>query len=381
MEKSNHISSNFKKFLIDFNEYARQNIYDPVYYRNTEIKRIIETLCRRTKNNVILLGFPGVGKTSIIEAIAQLIIENKVPSPLKDKRIYGVKMSTMLAGTSYRGEFEERAEQLLQEICNVKSILFIDEFHTIMKAGSTEGSIDFVNILKPYIARGNVQLIGATTFTEYANSIYLDKALDRRFHKVSINEPPEHITYLIIKKLKSRYEDFYKVIINNDAILEAIRLTKNDANSYFPDKAIDLIDLACSSLVMKNEFKYSDELIELEYKEDFYMNLIEDSLFKSIFQPSEIIDINAIKKAKQTITQKLEIDRKKFEEQKSKLRLVKSYFKEATAMYKQGYETKSKEIHEFILPSIKNDLHENKTELTKDFINSFYNKNYGRIYL
>ncbi|MCW3161792.1 AAA family ATPase [Chryseobacterium oryctis] len=378
MEKIRPNLSTIEKYAVNFNENAKQNLYDPVFYRNLEIKKIIETLCRRIKNNVILLGFPGVGKTAIIESIAQLIVDNEVPDALKDKKIYGIKMSTMLAGTSYRGEFEERAEQLLKEICNSNVILFIDELHTIMKAGASEGSVDFVNLLKPYIARGDIQLIGATTFMEYNNSIVLDKALDRRFHKITIDEPKDYITYLIIKKLKYRYEQFYKVLINDEAVLEAINLTKNHPDSYFPDKAIDLIDLACSSLVMNNEFKYSDELIELEYEEDFYTNLIEDPLFKNIFQTYDNIDINSIKKTKQKIIENFETNKRNFDEQKKKLRLVRSYIKEANAMHKQGYESKSTEILQVIVPSIMNDLQGNKTELTKDFINSFYNNNYGR---
>ncbi|RNA63615.1 AAA family ATPase [Chryseobacterium nematophagum] len=378
MENNRSIESSIEKYAINFNENAILKRYDPVFYRNIEIKKVIETLCRRIKNNVILLGHPGVGKTAIIECIAQMIVQNEVPDALKNKKIYGIKMSTMLAGTSYRGEFEERAEQLLKEICNSDVILFIDELHTIMKAGASEGSVDFVNLLKPFIARGDIQLIGATTFMEYSTSISLDKALDRRFHKITIEEPKDYITYLIIKKLKYRYEEFYKVLISDEAILEAIHLTRNIPDSYFPDKAIDLIDLACSSLVMDNEFRYSDQLIELEYQEDFHAHLIEDPLFKNIFKETNDIDILSLKKTKKRIIETFDINRKNFIEQKNKLKLLNTYKKEANSMKKQGYESKSTEILDVIVPSIINEIQENKIELTKDFINLFYTKKYGR---
>lgn len=372
-----HIS-NIDKYAVNFNELAKSNRYDPVFYKNIEIKKIIETLCRRVKNNVILLGHPGVGKTAIVECIAQMIVRNEVPDVLQNKKVYGIKMSTMLAGTSYRGEFEERAEELLKEVCRSEVILFIDELHTIMKAGASEGSVDFVNLLKPYIARGDIQLIGATTFMEYDSSIFLDKALDRRFHKVAIEEPEDYITYLIIKKLKHRYEEFYKVLINDEAVLEAVKLTKNIKDSYFPDKAIDLIDLACSSLVMSNEFKYSDTLIELEYKEDFHDNLNNDPLFRDIFKNKRDIDINEVKETKRKVIETFEANKKNFTEQKKKLKLLNSYIKEAGSMKKQGYDSKSEEILEVIIPSIMADIQARKVELTREFINLFYTNSYGR---
>lgn len=372
-----HISA-IDRYAVNFNENAKSNRYDPVFYRNIEIKKIIETLCRRIKNNVILLGHPGVGKTAIVECIAQMIVRDEVPDMLRNKKVYGIKMSTMLAGTSYRGEFEERAEELLKEIGRSEVILFIDELHTIMKAGASEGSVDFVNLLKPYIARGEIQLIGATTFMEYQSSVFLDKALDRRFHKVTIEEPEDYITYLIIKKLKHRYEEFYKILINDEAVLEAVKLTKNINDSYFPDKAIDLMDLACSSLVMSSEFKYSDALIELEYKEDFHDHLNNDPLFKDIFKHRNNIDIGSIKEAKKKITEAFESNKKKFTEQKKKLKLLNSYIKEASSMKKQGYDSKSEEILELIVPSIMSDIQDHKVELTKEFINLFYTQSYGR---
>ncbi|MBB4808304.1 ATP-dependent Clp protease ATP-binding subunit ClpA [Chryseobacterium defluvii] len=366
------------KYSIDFNNSARLKKYDPVFFRSSEIKKVIETLCRRIKNNVILLGHPGVGKTAIVECIAQMIVNDEVPEVLKNKKIYGIKMSNMLAGTSYRGEFEERAEQLLKEICNSEVILFIDELHTIMKAGASEGSVDFVNLLKPYIARGDIQLIGATTFVEYQHSILLDKALDRRFHKVTIEEPSDYITYLILKKIKYKYEAFYNILITDEAVLEAINLTKDIQDYYFPDKAIDLIDLACSSLVMDYEFLYSDEFIELEYKEELYTNLITDPLFKQIFETNHEIDILSVRNSKNIIIENFKINKKKIDEQKKNLKLVDSYLKEANAMKRQGYESKYEEILELIIPKIKEDLQNDKVELTKEFLTLFYTRSYGR---
>lgn len=378
------VNNSLKMSLIDqyatnFNENALSDKYDPVFYREDVTKKVIEALCRKNKRNVILLGYPGVGKTAIVESIAKMIVENNVPEILCKKKIYGIKMSALLAGTTYRGEFEERVENLLKEICNSKVILFIDEFHTIIKAGSSEGSIDFANLIKPYIARGDIQLIGATTFNEYQNSILLDKALDRRFNKITIDEPKVYITYLIIKKLKFRYESYYKILINDEAILEAINLTKNLRECYFPDKAIDLIDWACSSLVMKNEFLYSDEYIEFELQEDLQHHIKNDPLFKNIY--SGIINENEKLDFKTEKNKHLEIfhqNRNNFKIQKEQNHLINAYFKEAKSMKEQGYLSKSDEIINIIIPEIQNEISTKKVELTKDFINLFYHKNYER---
>lgn len=233
---------------------AKEGKLDPVIGRDAEITRIIEILSRRTKNNPVLIGEPGVGKTAVVEGLAQMIVDSKVPEVLKNKKVVSLDMSAMIAGAKYRGDFEERLKKSLNEIQqNGNIILFIDELHTIIGAGSAEGAMDAANILKPLLSRGEVQIIGATTLSEYRKYIEKDSALERRFQSVIVDEPSTEDTINILKRLKDKYEAHHKVKISEDAIEAAVNLSKRYINDRFlPDKAIDLIDEACSKIKLKS---------------------------------------------------------------------------------------------------------------------------------
>lgn len=233
---------------------AKEGKLDPVIGRDAEITRIIEILSRRTKNNPVLIGEPGVGKTAVVEGLAQMIVDSKVPEVLKNKKVVSLDMSAMIAGAKYRGDFEERLKKSLNEIKqNGNIILFIDELHTIIGAGSAEGAMDAANILKPLLSRGEVQIIGATTLSEYRKYIEKDSALERRFQSVIVDEPSTEDTINILKGLKDKYEAHHKVKISEDAIEAAVNLSKRYINDRFlPDKAIDLIDEACSKIKLKS---------------------------------------------------------------------------------------------------------------------------------
>ena len=237
----------------DLTNLARENKLDPVIGRSEEITRIIEILSRRTKNNPVLIGEPGVGKTAVIEGLAQIIIESKIPDILKDKRIVSLDMSSMIAGAKYRGDFEERLKKcLLESKKSGNVILFIDELHTIIGAGSAEGAMDAANILKPLLSRGDVQIIGATTLNEYRKHIEKDSALERRFQSVLIDEPSIQDTIKILHGLKDKYEAHHKVKIADESIISAVNLSVRYINDRFlPDKAIDIIDEACSKIKLK----------------------------------------------------------------------------------------------------------------------------------
>ena len=246
---------------------AKKCKLDPVIGREKEIERVIQILCRRTKNNPCLIGEPGVGKTAIAEGLAQKIADGDVPEILENKRVFALDLTGMVAGTKYRGDFEERIKTAIDEVINAGNIiLFIDEVHTIVGAGSAEGSTDAANILKPSLARGEFQLIGATTISEYRKNIEKDPALERRFQPVNVSEPTEEDTVLILKGLKDKYEAHHKVKITDGAIEAAVKLSSRYISDRFlPDKAIDLIDEA-SSRVRLNVCAAPPELKALEEK-------------------------------------------------------------------------------------------------------------------
>ena len=259
-----------EKYGKNLTEYAKQNKIDPVIGREKEIQRVIQILSRRTKNNPVLIGDPGVGKTAIIEGLALQIVEGTAPESIKNKRIYTLDMGSLLAGAKYRGEFEERIKQVIDEVVkNEDIILFIDELHTIIGAGATgEGSIDASNILKPTLARGEIQVIGATTIDEYRKHVEKDSALERRFQQVLIEEPSEEDTIKILKGLRPKYEEYHKVKITDEAIKSAVELSiRYITDRYLPDKAIDLIDEASSKVRLKKGNKLP-EIRELEDKID-----------------------------------------------------------------------------------------------------------------
>ena len=240
-------------FATDLNESAKQSKIDPVIGRDTEIQRVIQILSRRTKNNPVLIGEPGVGKTAIAEGLAQRIVTGNVPEILRNKRIISLSISSMLAGAKYRGEFEERLKKAIDEVQQHDDmIIFIDEIHTLVGAGATEGAMDAANILKPALARGEFQVIGATTLDEYKKHIEKDAALERRFQPVQVGEPNEEDALEILKGLRDRYEAFHKAKITDEALKAAVTLSSRYITDRFlPDKAIDVVDEAASKVRMK----------------------------------------------------------------------------------------------------------------------------------
>jgi len=236
---------------LDLTEAARAGRLDPVIGRETEIERVIQILSRRTKNNPALVGDPGVGKTAIVEGLAQRIVRGEVPEPLLNKRLLALDMGAVVAGTKYRGQFEERLKRVVDEIRETGSILFIDEFHTIIGAGGAEGSLDAANILKPALSRGQIQCIGATTLDDYRKYIERDAALERRFQPVYVSEPSVEETIHILRGIAPRYEDFHQVKISDEALMAAARLSaRYISDRHLPDKAIDLMDEAAARVRM-----------------------------------------------------------------------------------------------------------------------------------
>lgn len=254
-------------FATDLNEEARQGKIDPVIGRDNEINRVIQILSRRTKNNPVLIGEPGVGKTAIAEGLAQRIVSGNVPEILRNKRIISLSLSSMLAGAKYRGEFEERLKKVMDEVSEHDDmIVFIDEIHTLVGAGASEGAMDAANILKPALARGNFQVIGATTLDEYKKHIEKDAALERRFQPVMVGEPSEEDALEILKGLRDRYEAFHKAKITDEALAAAVELSSRYISDRFlPDKAIDVMDEAASKVRMK-VYTASPDLKALEDK-------------------------------------------------------------------------------------------------------------------
>ncbi|PIZ63472.1 type VI secretion system ATPase TssH, partial [Candidatus Roizmanbacteria bacterium CG_4_10_14_0_2_um_filter_39_13] len=245
-----------EKYTINFTELAKKGKLDPVIGRDQEIRRVIQILSRRTKNNPVLLGDPGVGKTAIIEGLAQRIIDGDVPDTVKNKEVLSLDLAGLLAGAAYRGEFEQRLKNVIKKITDSegKYILFIDELHTLVGAGSAQGAVDASNMLKPALARGELRSIGATTIKEYRQYIEKDQALERRFQPVYIEEPSKEDALAILRGIKEKYEVHHGIKINDDALIAAVDLsTRYISDRYLPDKAIDLIDEAAASVKIEVE--------------------------------------------------------------------------------------------------------------------------------
>ena len=253
------------KYAKNLVEEARQGKLDPVIGRDDEIRRVLQILSRRTKNNPILIGEPGTGKTAIVEGLAERIVRGDVPENLKDKQLYSLDMGALVAGAKYKGEFEERLKSVIKEVTNSdgRIILFIDEIHTLVGAGGGEGAMDAANILKPALARGELRSIGATTLNEYQKYFEKDKALERRFQTVMVDEPDELSAISILRGLKERYENHHKVRIQDDACIAAVKLSERYISDRFlPDKAIDLMDEAAAKLRMERD-SVPEELDEI----------------------------------------------------------------------------------------------------------------------
>lgn len=258
MNTMNNKTENLQKFAINLCERAQQGKLDPVIGRDDEIRRVLQILSRRTKNNPILIGEPGVGKTAIVEGLAHRIIRGDVPENLKKKQIYSLDMGALIAGAKYQGEFEERLKGVITEVTSAAGeiILFIDEIHTLVGAGKTSGAMDAANILKPALARGELRAVGATTLDEYQKYFEADKALERRFQMVMVDEPDEAATISILRGLKERYETHHKVRIKDNALIAAVTLsTRYITDRFLPDKAIDLVDEAAAKLRLEVDSK------------------------------------------------------------------------------------------------------------------------------
>ena len=273
------------QFGEDLTKKAEEGKLDPIIGRKQEIERVIEILSRRTKNNPCLIGEPGVGKTAAVEGLAQKIVSGDVPEILKNKRVVTLDISGMVAGAKYRGDFEERIKKALNEVKKAGDIiLFIDEIHTIVGAGAAEGAIDAANILKPLLARGEIQLVGATTLNEYRKFIEKDAALERRFSPVTVNEPSEKDTVQILKGIRDKYEAHHNVKITDEAIEAAVKLSVRYVNDRFlPDKAIDLIDEASSKARLRS-YVEPESLKELQEKIEKMKNEKEDAVINQKFE-------------------------------------------------------------------------------------------------
>lgn len=293
---------------------------DPVIGREQEIQRVIQILSRRTKNNPCLIGEPGVGKTAVVEGLAQMIASGNVPETIADKRVVTLDLSGMVAGSKYRGEFEERIKKVISEVVESGDVLlFIDEIHTIIGAGGAEGALDASNILKPSLARGEIQLIGATTINEYRKYIEKDSALERRFQPVTVDEPTEEESVAILKGLRSRYEEHHKVEITDNALEAAVKLSSRYINDRFlPDKAIDLIDEAASKVRLQNYTK-PDKIKVYEAEIDGLEEAKEEAIKKEAYEKA-----GEIKKKQEKLREKIAQTMEKWQKDKESKKLIVS---------------------------------------------------------
>ncbi len=307
-----------EQYGVDLTQKAAEGKLDPVIGRKSEISRLMQILSRRTKNNPCLVGEPGVGKTAVIEGLAQQIAAVVVPDSMKEKRILTMDLSGMVAGSKYRGEFEERMKRLIQEVKNAGNIiLFLDEVHTIIGAGGAEGAIDASNILKPSLARGEVQLIGATTITEYRKYIEKDAALERRFQPVTVEEPSEEQCLEILEGLKAKYEEHHHVEIEADALKAAVRLSSRYISDRFlPDKAIDVVDEACSKVSLRG-FKVPESIYQLEELIEKLRVDLEDAI-----RSGDINEAAVLNKEREGAKKKLDQTRSRFQKRMSEKEVV-----------------------------------------------------------
>jgi ATP-dependent Clp protease ATP-binding subunit ClpC len=307
-----------EQYGTDLTVQAEEGRLDPVIGREAEINRLIQVLSRRTKNNPCLVGEPGVGKTAVIEGLAAQIAAGIVPEGMKDKRILTLDLAGMIAGSKYRGEFEERMKRLIQEVKSAGNvILFLDEVHTIISAGGAEGAINASNIMKPSLARGEIQLIGATTITEYRKYLEKDAALERRFQPVTVEEPTEEHCLDILKGLQRRYEDHHHVEIEEEALEAAVKLASRYVNDRFlPDKAIDVLDEACSKVSLRG-FKIPENVVEIERVAVELANELEEAI-----RCGNLAEASLIRKDQEMTEKKLEKLRRRLDKKNSSRRVA-----------------------------------------------------------
>lgn len=315
--------TNLEKFAINLNEQAKKNKLDPVIGREKEINRLIRILSRKNKNNPALIGEPGVGKTAVVEGLAQRIVKNDVPENLSDKIIYQLDLGLLVAGAKFHGEFEARLKGILQQIKKSQNtiILFIDELHLIVGTGRTQGSMDTSNLLKPMLARGELRCVGSTTLDEYRQYIEKDKALERRFQKILVQEPSEEETITILRGLRERFEVFHGVFIHDSALIAAAKLAQRYINDRFlPDKAIDLIDEACAFI----KTQINSVPLELDDANRKIMQLqIEQA---ALAREKDITSKEKLKRIKEELAQAQEEQTKikaKWESESTKVNLIK----------------------------------------------------------
>ena len=359
-ENDENVLSKFGRII---NDDVKAGKIDPVIGRDEEIRKIIQILARKTKNNVILIGEPGVGKTAILEGLAERIVKNDVPLTLKDKQIYELDMGALVAGAKYRGEFEERLKAVLNKIkeSEGKIILFIDEIHLIVGAGRSDGALDASNMLKPMLARGEIDCIGATTLNEYREYIEKDRALERRFQPVLVNEPTVEDTISILRGLKNRFESFHGVSITDNALVAAATLSNRYLTSRFlPDKAIDLVDEACASIKVEVESmpQELDELTrkirQLEIEKSALSKEKDDSSKKRLDDLNN--ELNGLKDKEKVLEDKWQVEKQDIINAKNiKEQLEKSRFDLDVAFSKGEYE-KAGELQYRIIPELEKKL-------------------------
>ena len=306
-----------EQFGTDLTAQAAEGKLDPVIGRKEEISRLMQVLSRRTKNNPCLVGEPGVGKTAVIEGLAQQIASGMVPDDMKEKRILTMDLAAMIAGSKYRGEFEERMKRLIQEVKAAGNvILFLDEVHTIIGAGGAEGAMDASNILKPSLARGELQLIGATTIGEYRKYIEKDAALERRFQPITVEEPTEDQCLEILEGLASRYEAHHHVEIEKDALKAAVKLSARYVSDRFlPDKAIDVLDEACSRVSLRG-FQVPEQIFDLEKAAKELSSQLEEALVRG-----DIAEASLVRKEREEALKKLGRQKDRFQKKNSEKQL------------------------------------------------------------
>ncbi len=357
------------RFAINLNERARSGKLDPVIGRDDEIRRVLQILSRRTKNNPILIGEPGVGKTAIAEGIAHRIVSGDVPEILKTKEIYSLDMGALVAGAKYKGEFEERLKAVIKEVISADGeiILFIDEIHTLVGAGKGEGAMDAANILKPALARGELKAVGATTLDEYQKYFEKDKALERRFQKVIIDEPSVEDTISILRGLKEKYETHHKVRIKDDAIISAVKLSyRYITDRFLPDKAIDLIDEAAAKLRL--EINSVPEEID-EYRRKIRQLEIEREAIKREGDKSKLEKLNKeiseFQERLNEFTAKWKVEKDIIEKIQQSKKNIEDFKFQATQAEREGRYDLVAELRYGRIKEEENSIEKNKTELIK----------------